>query len=480
MLSAVTGKSGSLITEFGKSGALSFSAPGATGSTTVSGLISAPHDTFIAVGSASDRGKIGIFLSRYRLADGAVAPMRGYQGTVFYSPREGVLNEVTAGTPCDWNAVAAKANEAVGKVVVLSHIQLGGTSVGLGLCSYNQDGTYDKNFGFRKAGALGLNNITPTALAIQNDGKILVGGSSAADTHGNNAFTLIRYTQNGMLDGSFGKGGVVRFCPFPAAQQRIYGIAVQEDGKIVTTGVVTAGSVFAIVTCRFNANGTLDKTFNSVGPFASQGYAVATPGDAGLAVAFSVALQKDRKIIVAGYAKVSSMPSQEQDMVAYDTTATGDDSTKTQLIRYKDASSATLALVLLCYNEDGTRDETFGQGNSGMVLTKIGEWGTMPFAVATQSDGKIVVAARATFYDEQSNFLETFALARYTPSGELDSSFDSAREGSSHIPGVTIMAVGRDAMPQSLLLSVDKITVGGYAINDDRGFYDGVIAQCAR
>ena len=46
-------------------------------------------------------------------------------------------------------------------------------------------------------------------LVVQSDGKILVAGSIGDFAPGNNDFALVRFLENGALDGSFGAGGVV-------------------------------------------------------------------------------------------------------------------------------------------------------------------------------------------------------------------------------------------------------------------------------
>lgn len=454
------GASGSLVTGFGEQGMIPFIVPGTTGSTMISGFAQASDGGIIAGGFASERGKNGIFLVKYA-QDGSQVIHFGNRGVVFTSPFNGPLAAVTSGVPCDWATVGIRTNPVTGKIIVGAHIYNQGVAVGLGLGSYNQDGTLDTSFGMfaqgnsgARNGFLGSNSINPYALAVQGDGKIVLGGSSSASkTDNNNVFALIRYHENGMLDMNFGNDGIVTLNLFPGSQQRIYGVVIQPDGKIVTTGIVTKKNLYAIVTCRFNADGSVDETFNALNEFSSPGYVVSTPGENNLAVAFAVTLQPDGKIVVAGYGKFNVSPSQANH-----------------------GTTSTLKLVVLRYNQDGSLDSTFGAG--GMVVTQIGEQGTMPFDVAVQQDGKMVVAARATFYARNGSLVETFATIRYTSTGKLDRTFGPDTTGLYGVPGVVITSFSTfEVIPKGLILTPGKITVGGYGMDAERRFYDGIITQ---
>ena len=113
--------------------------------------------------------------------------------------------------------------------------------------------------------------------------------------------------------------------------------------------------------------GPLDAAFNTTGIVTTT---VGTIRDYGQAVA----IQSDGKIVVAGYADNGS-----QDV-----------------------------FTLVRYNTNGSLDKTFN--TTGIVTTPIGTSDADAFAVAIQSDGKIVVAGDC---DNGSQYV--FALVRYTP-----------------------------------------------------------------
>jgi uncharacterized delta-60 repeat protein len=172
---------------------------------------------------------------------------------------------------------------------------------------------------------------------------------------------------SGSLDSSFGKAGIATT---EIGGGLVSALAVQPDGKIVVAGTF-GDNVFGVA--RYTSSGALDTSFGFGG--------IATTAIGNVpAFAFSLALQPDGKIVVAGSAQLSS---------------TGGD------------------IALVRYTPVGALDEAFGTG--GIVTTSVTESFDGAYAVALQDDGKIVVAGYAGSF---------VALARYTAAGELDASFD--------------------------------------------------------
>src|SRR5205814_9376565 len=122
-------------------------------------------------------------------------------------------------------------------------------------------------------------NSSANALAVQRDGKILLGGSEGVGAGSN--YGLARLNVDGILDQGFGDHGVVitPFPPsFPYSETRrdtdyITAIAVQDDARIVVAGYddVDAGGPSPFDTAadfgliRYNPDGTLDPTFGEGG-----------------------------------------------------------------------------------------------------------------------------------------------------------------------------------------------------------------------
>jgi uncharacterized delta-60 repeat protein len=146
--------------------------------------------------------------------------------------------------------------------------------------TFGHDGKVTASVGFASAGR---------ALAIQRDGKIVVGGWSTDNGGATYRWALARFNPNGRLDTTFGFRGKVRLGM--GAGFGVWALAVQRDGKIVAAGwKVDGGASFELV--RLKGNGALDRTFGDDGR-------VMTPVVSG-ALAFALAIQRDGKIIVAG------------------------------------------------------------------------------------------------------------------------------------------------------------------------------------
>jgi uncharacterized delta-60 repeat protein len=144
-----------------------------------------------------------------------------------------------------------------------------------------QAGMLDPTFGTggKVLTDFGFANDIANAVALQPDGKLVVGGWAGND------FSLARYNPDGSLDPSFGDGGLVRTNFANGAAEsvdHIDGIALQPDGKIVAVG----GSNGDFALARYNPDGRLDMSFG-------MGGLVVTDFGTGSARARGVALQAD-------------------------------------------------------------------------------------------------------------------------------------------------------------------------------------------
>ena len=147
------------------------------------------------------------------------------------------------------DAAAAVAMQADGKLVVA------GTSDGnFALARYGADGALDPSF---SGDGLVTTDLGGTddgqGVVIQTDGKIVVAGGSEGN------FALARYTTDGGLDTSFSGDGL-QTTDF-GREDGATAVALQADGRIVVGG--NSGSDFALA--RYDANGGLDTSFSGDG-----------------------------------------------------------------------------------------------------------------------------------------------------------------------------------------------------------------------
>src|SRR5262249_2050221 len=237
---------------------------------------------------------------------------------------------------------------------------------------------------------------------------------------------------SGALDQTFGLRGRVT-TDFHGTTDIAYAIALQPDGKMVVVGTTYAnndytGEDFAVT--RYNVNGTLDMTFGVNGKVTTD-----FPGLA--AVASAVVIQSDGKIVVAG----GAFPL---------FTFLGD-------------------FKVVRYSPDGSLDKTFGNG--GIVTTSFPGQGSYAFAVALQSDGKIIAAGTdyVNFSSDDSSNTD-FALARYNANGRLDPTFGKGGQ-------VTTDFDGFNDDVYSVLIQPDGRIVAVGSAKNPAHYYDFAVAR---
>jgi uncharacterized delta-60 repeat protein len=242
------------------------------------------------------------------------------------------------------------------------------------LIRFDADGVVDPTFGddgvVLTAIGAGIDNAED--ILLQVDGKIVLAGFARQASGSPAAFALARYLQDGTLDPSFGSGGITTT---PAAQGDLHAIDLQSDGKIVAFGwSFTSGRISATV-LRYSTDGALDTSF----------------GTGGLAIV-----------------PIGSFNQVEDGLVLAD-----DGIVAVGRARVPNDDFAVFKLL-----PDGGLDPSFGTG--GIATTAVGTQNDTAFAVAVQTDGKLVVAGRSS-----ESFAMNFALARYESNGGLDPTFGS-------------------------------------------------------
>lgn len=230
------------------------------------------------------------------------------------------------------------------------------------IARYNADGTLDDTFGSggKVMTSFGQTDANADAVVIQDDGKIVVAGSTS--TWGNNFnFVVARYNSDGTLDDTFGNGGIVLTSSVGPNTFKLMArdVALQPDGKIVVTGNATGVDANGVLgLARYNTDGTLDDTFGTGGVTAPDFGAGMDP--------HSIALQSDGALVVAG-------------------------------LRFPPGGSNSFVGR---FNPDGSKDLSFGTG--GGVSTDMAAGNNDYFnSVFLQADGRILAVGN-------------FGMARYS------------------------------------------------------------------
>lgn len=221
---------------------------------------------------------------------------------------------------------------------------------------------------------------------------------------------------DGDLDPTFGTGGQVT-TDFNKSTDIANAVALQPDGKLVVVGQTYknndyTGEDFAVA--RYNTDGTLDTTFGNGGK-------VTTDFPNLAAVASSVVIQPDGKILVAG----GAFPN---------FTFLGD-------------------FELVRYNSNGSLDTSFG--SAGIVTTSFPGQGSYAFALALQPDGKIIAAGTdfVNFSSEDSSDTD-FALERYNPDGTSDTTFGNGGQVTTDFDGFNDDAFSILVQPDGKLVAI--------------------------
>ncbi len=246
-----------------------------------------PDNKIVLAGYSHNGSQYNFALARYN-SNGLLDNTFGTNGRV--------TTDFSNNTDAAWCLALQPDN----KILLAGQASISGTN-NFGLVRYDTSGNLDLSFGTNGRVTTDFSNDSdvPQSVVVQLDGKIILGGY--AFTSGTNNFALARYDTSGNLDSSFGTNGRVT-TDFSNNSDIGYLVALQPDGKIILGGYTSNGVHNDFALARYNTNGTLDASFGTGGKVItdfSQWY------DAG----YSLALQPDGKIILGGYASINPLPN---------------------------------------------------------------------------------------------------------------------------------------------------------------------------
>ncbi len=326
------------------------------------------------------------------------------------------------------NTVNAIATQTDGKIIVGGdYTSYNSTSINR-LIRLNTDGSIDSSFNIGNGFDKSVN-----AVAIQSDGKIVVGGLFT-NYNGVSARMLIRLNSDGSIDNSFINGG---YSPSTSAQ--VETIKIQSDGKILVSGSI-------VQITRLNPDGSPDSTFNL--------YSNPVYWDIP-----AICIQNDGKIVIGGRFAPSNgsfnilrLNNNGSRDVSFNAGGTG--------FQYPAGDVKTIALQsdgkllaggifpsyngltsnkIIRLNSDGSKDNSFviGSGFNNDV-----------YSIIVQSDGKILVGGKFTSY----NGIGVTGITRLNNDGTLDNTFVAGTRFDNYVNSIAIQSDG-------------KILTGGEFIN---------------
>jgi uncharacterized delta-60 repeat protein len=369
----------------------------------------------------------------------------------------------------------AVAPQTDGKFVLAGY-SLDSSDTDFALARYNANGSLDTSFGVGGKVVTGIGNADDTAFALviqPSDGKLIAAGSSFNGR--NDDFALVRYKTDGTLDTTFGMGGIVT-TGFNNTFDYIDAVAVQTDGKIVAAGYVFNGSYFHFAIARYHSNGTLDDTFGTGGK-------VITEMTAFDDLARAIALQSDGKIIVAGEANADLAVARYNSDGSLDTSFDGDGKVVTSINLFDSAYDVVIQadgkivaagetgngtnsdFAVVRYETNGALDSLFD--SDGIVTTAIGGSDEIASSLSIQAGGKIIVGG---FSSNGTN--DDFAVARYEPSGALDSSFGTGGKVTTDFGGGSFDYISALAIQSGKLIAVgsanSNFAVAAYSLTPSK------------
>jgi len=353
-------------------------------------------------------------------------------------PTFGNMGYVITELENNYNRIHSTAIQNDGKIITVGSTQqwaYNDFEADFAIVRYHIDGAIDLDFGNNGIVLTDLNNFSSdvaTDVAIQEDGKIVVSGlSHLGNIFEDYSMATVRYNSDGTLDESFGSSGIV-LSPINSEDDYSYAVSqvIQPDGKILVTGSTINLIYDVFLTIRYNSNGTLDSSFGSNGKVET------SLGESFNSNPNAIAIQSDGKILIGGV-------------------AVGPTSYPTW---------ADFGLIRL--EPDGSLDTNFG--NNGIVITPLVSGFNVEYIedLAIQNDGKIIAIGNTDEFEQQR-----IGVVRYNIDGSLDDNFGTS--------GVVLTQINSsNTQGQTVALTDNEnIIVGGYTGDDENEIIDIALVQ---
>ena len=289
------------------------------------------------------------------------------------------------------------------------------------LARLNPDGSIDNNFNI----GTGF-NYTISDFKVQSDGKIILVGQFTT-FNGYNTNSITRLNSDGSLDTSFNIGS--------GANNYIYAVSVQADGKIIIGGNFTSfNNINANSILRLNSNGNIDSNFvignganNSIySTIILPNGKVIISGDFG--IVNGVARGGIARINEDGSNDISFNPQYGANGIinTIKVNSTNQILIGGEFVAYNDKVRMRTALI----NPNGTLDTLFNPGNGPNSYI---------YSTLFQPDGKIIITGSFTTYNDTSYN----RIIRLNNNGSIDLSFNIGSGADGDINACVIQPDGK-------------------------------------
>lgn len=359
------------------------------------------------------------------------------------------------------NTVSVSVTQPDGKIVVGGYFTSFNGTVRNNIARLNADGSLDTSFNLGTGFGPGSSNVV--ALAIQPDGKILVGGFFTA-FNGAVCNSITRLNADGSLDTAFnlniGTGANFQ------STYSVESLYVLPNGKILVGGSFNFfNNLLRPGLVRLNENGSLDMSFTAPNLFVNGNGNIKT-----------IDVQSDGKIVVGGWTAPGSIIARlnvdgSLDSAFSTNTGTGVNNSVEELYIQPDGKivmggwfatfNETPCSRIARLNTDGSLDTSFNIG-TGFGDLPNGSNNFIVKSLDRQSDGKIVVGGEFRSFN---GILRSY-VARLNTDGSLDTNFDS---------GAWVGTSGSIYVNSLHVQANDRIVVGGYFTSVNGSTYNNIV-----
>lgn len=329
-----------------------------------------------------------------------------------------VLTDIAPGNGLQEQAWDIVAFQADGKSIVVGDAN--GRQRNMVAVRYNTDGSLDESFGIGGKAQInfgGSNDTFETAMSVAVDSQDRLVLAGYISGYRNDDFAIARLTADGFLDPSFDGDGL-KIIDWGGERDQARSVAVDSADRPVVAGFTNAGGSYDFAIARLNVDGSLDSSFDGDG--------LKTVDFTGINdYATNVLVDATDRILVAGQNVGTAMTRLTVDGVL-DTSFAGDGKYNGVINSYVQGMALdSIGRVVLGgglqvarLTDNGVLDSSFDGNGVRTFNSAVFENGS---DVAVDAADRVLVSG----WKRTSSTDQVFQVARLTTDGLLDTSFDS-------------------------------------------------------